>query len=442
MTITDSTRGSTIVVGGGLAGLAAAAVLADGGQHVVVLEGRDRLGGRATTDEREGHLFNQGPHALYLDGDGIEVLSQLGIEPTGGVPTTKGALGVVGDEPGLLPGGLSSLLRTPLLALRDKPGLATALAHLPRIDPTTLGTISTADWLADTFPSTRARDLVAGLVRVSTYCADLDLLSADVGVAQLQLAFKGVRYLDGGWQQLVESLADRASSSGAEIRPGARVVSIGRPDEPGGAGLHEVVTTEGRLQADNVIVAVSTPGAAARLTASAALEAWAATARPITAATLDVGLSDLSVASHRFAYGIDRPLYYSVHNPPADLGAGATLHVMKYLDRHEQSDGHEVRNELESFLDLLQPGWRNHLTTVRFQRRLVVSNALPTSDRGGAAGRFPIAVPDRAGVLVAGDWVGPHGHLADASLTSGRDAAAAILEGRSVAVPTGSETAP
>ena len=57
------------IVGGGLGGLAAAALVARAGRTVTVHEGRGRLGGRGTTDWKRGFGFNQGPHALYLAGE-------------------------------------------------------------------------------------------------------------------------------------------------------------------------------------------------------------------------------------------------------------------------------------------------------------------------------------------------------------------------------------
>jgi hypothetical protein len=40
----------------------------------------------------------------------------------------------------------------------------------------------------------------------------------------------------------------------------------------------------------------------------------------------------------------------------------------------------------------------------------------------GLAGRVDVGDTGHDGVLVAGDWVGPRGHLADAALASGEDA--------------------
>ncbi|MDH4143937.1 MAG: FAD-dependent oxidoreductase [Acidimicrobiia bacterium] len=419
---------STIVIGAGLAGLTAAALLADGGEDVTVIEGRARLGGRATTDVRDGHLFNQGPHALYLGGGAMRTLRALGIDPPGAAPVTKGALGVRGATLGLLPAGPSSLARTRLLDARAKVDLARGLARVRGLEPALLADRSTAAWLGEAFSASGARQLVGGLVRVATYCADLDHLSADVGASQLQLALGGVRYLDGGWQAMVDALAARAERAGAVVRTGVRATAV----EPAG-GRWTVVTAEGGLDADRVIVAVNSVVAAATLTGSASVAEAARSATPVTAATLDVGLRRLPDPARRFAYGIDRPLYFSVHNPPAWLGEDVTLHVMKYLDTADDADtdAGEVRAELEGLLDLLQPGWRGELSTVRFQRRLVVTSMRPEPAQGGMAGRHPVVVADRPGLFVAGDWAGSEGHLADASIASAAAAVRAILAGGS-----------
>jgi squalene-associated FAD-dependent desaturase len=56
-----------IVVGAGFAGLSAAAVLAESGRRVLVLDARPQLGGRATafTDRTTGELVDNGQHVLF-----------------------------------------------------------------------------------------------------------------------------------------------------------------------------------------------------------------------------------------------------------------------------------------------------------------------------------------------------------------------------------------
>jgi uncharacterized protein with NAD-binding domain and iron-sulfur cluster len=55
------------VVGGGVAGLAVATALAEGGRRVLVLEARGQLGGRATAfaDRETGELVDNGQHVLF-----------------------------------------------------------------------------------------------------------------------------------------------------------------------------------------------------------------------------------------------------------------------------------------------------------------------------------------------------------------------------------------
>ena len=55
----------TIVVGAGISGLAAARLLDRHGHRVVVLEARDRVGGRVFTDRSEGHVTDRGASWIH-----------------------------------------------------------------------------------------------------------------------------------------------------------------------------------------------------------------------------------------------------------------------------------------------------------------------------------------------------------------------------------------
>jgi phytoene dehydrogenase-like protein len=79
---------AVVVIGAGLAGLTAAATAARAGRPVVVVEA-NAAGGRASTDERNGYRFNQGPHALGKGGEAWRILGELGVSHPGHRPPVR-----------------------------------------------------------------------------------------------------------------------------------------------------------------------------------------------------------------------------------------------------------------------------------------------------------------------------------------------------------------
>ncbi|HET8627729.1 MAG TPA: NAD(P)/FAD-dependent oxidoreductase [Thermomicrobiales bacterium] len=413
------------VVGGGLAGLTAALYLARGGRAVTLFEKAHDLGGRAVTEEAGGYYFNRGPHALYRGGEAARALDELGVPYSGRVPGGGAALRA--GRAYLFPNGASALLGTRLLGPAAKLELVRFLATVGRLDPAAVADVPLADWLARRFRHEESRQVLTAICRVSTYTNAPERLSAGAFVAQLQTALAGnVLYLDGGWQTLVDGLRRAAADAGVRIVAGARVAAV----ECGGGAVAGVRLADGgRLAAAAAVLAIAPREAAALVDGSAGadLRRWAAEAAPVRAACLDVALRRLPRSRRRYAVGVDRPLYASVHSAYARLApaGGAVIHLAQYLADPRDAAGAE--RELEGLLDWLQPGWRDEAVARRYLPKLVVMNALPDAARGGLAGRPGPAVPGVDGLYVAGDWVGPAGLLADASLGSARRAAALIL---------------
>src|SRR3954451_13473917 len=77
----------SVVVDGGLAGLASAAYLARGGAHVTLFEKSPSLGGRAIADRFDGFALNRGVHALYSGGPATSVLRELDARYSSGSPS-------------------------------------------------------------------------------------------------------------------------------------------------------------------------------------------------------------------------------------------------------------------------------------------------------------------------------------------------------------------
>jgi phytoene dehydrogenase-like protein len=293
------------------------------------------------------------------------------------------------------------------------------LASVGSIDAAAHRATGASEWLSANVRSPEARGLLEALFRVSTYSADLDRLSAEVALGQLQATLKAsVLYLDGGWQTMVDALRSIATSAGATIVTDARVEEV---EVEGGAARGVRIAGDRRIAADAVVVAASPAAASALVPKSEELARWAEQAIPVKAATLDVALSRLPNPRATFGLGVGSPLYLSVHSASAALApeGGALIHVMEYLTPDRKGD--EAR--LEALLDRMQPGWRDVVVERRFLPSLIASNALVTAAGGGLAGRPGPEVPSIAGLYVAGDWVGAEGLLADASLASAKRAA-------------------
>ncbi|MFN8640874.1 MAG: hypothetical protein U0802_04140 [Candidatus Binatia bacterium] len=138
-------------------------------------------------------------------------------------PSASGGYAVARGAAHALPGGFLSLLTTGLFGVSAKLETARLLGGLGRLDPAPLQHTAVTDWLARAVRHDEVRALVGALVRVSSYAADHDRMSAGAALAQVQHALgHGVRYLDGGWQVLVDALATTARRAGAVLRTGAR----------------------------------------------------------------------------------------------------------------------------------------------------------------------------------------------------------------------------
>jgi phytoene dehydrogenase-like protein len=445
-----------IVVGGGIAGLAAAIYLARGGRKVTVFEKRKHLGGRAITHLRQGFRFNLGPHAVYRSGAAIRIFRELGVPVRGGSPPATGTA-VYHGERYRLPASPLSIAMTNLLDGKAKAEAAALFLRMRGMNTRAFESITVREWLDRHVSDATLRAVVEAVLRVTTYCADT-AQSAGAALEQLKLAMRGVIYVHEGWQKLVDGLHSLAVSAGVNFVTSSRVIGLHydhamRSIEIGGLEIDKRSGTlmvalpdptqepmaGTRVPATMVLLAVD-PATASGLVANDSLTREWRSLTPLTASCLDLALSSLPQPKCTFAVGIDSPVYLSVHSAHAVLAprGGALIHTAKYrADSHptqsaEDYDGNTLRlsetskaeeHELENLLDLMQPGWRAVVVHRRFLPAITVSNALRMPDTPRPAPETPIR-----GLYIAGDWVGPEGALADAALSSARVAARAMLD--------------
>ena len=410
----------TAVIGAGLAGLVAANRLADAGRSVIVVDGLGASGGRSRTSLLADHLVNQGPHALYVGGHADRALQRLGIPVEGGAPPTRGTRCLYDDRLHLLPAGPVSLLRTSLLSPVEKMTVGALLARLPRLDPVPLDDVTVDDWIDSVTRREAVRNLLAALFRLATYVNCPELLSAGAALRQLSMAVDdGVLYLHGGWQTLVDGLTTRAEAAGVVFRYDGSVTGV-----LGESPRLAIRTATEDLSARTTIVAAGGPETAERLTGATGLVE--AAGPPTRVAVLDLALDHQP--DHRFVLGIDHPVYFSVHGPPARLAPDgqATASAVRYLHPRADDPADENRSALED-IAAASGVQASSLLADRYLHAMTVTHGIPLAERGGLAGRPGIDAADRPGVLIAGDWVGPEGMLADAATSSAWAAADALL---------------
>ena len=444
---------NVIIVGGGLAGLAASLYLARAGHTVTIFEKRRYLGGRAITHLRHGFRFNLGPHTISRTGLTSEICRELGVPLRGGKLRAK-ARALADGSSHRLPWTIGSLLTTGALSVKAKLEAARLAWRLWRLDPSRHAGITAREWIESNVSDPELRRIVEALMRYATYSDHADQQSAAVALRQLKHVLGGSIYIDEGWQRLVDAMHSHAIGVGVNFITSSRIVGVDSQDgvvsgvELGGLEVEDrndtlsVALPEApadgeagtRLKADTVLLAVD-PGTARELVGG--IVPIPAT-QAVTATCLDVALSSLPSPAMKLAIGIDRPHLLAVHSAFAQLTprGGALVHVAKYrkqraaisddeLESDQPRRGDEVaadEQELESLLDQLQPGWRDVLVHRRFLPSMTVSHALvaPGMQR-------PPAVTQVRGLYLAGDWVGEDGILADAALASARTAARAII---------------
>lgn len=389
------------VVGGGLSGLAAAALLTRQGRKVTVFEGSGKLGGQGQSPSMRGLPVNLGPHALYLGGNAAKVLRALGIKWKGHPPPLKGAKAWHSGRLVPLPTSPLALLGTPLLNWSERLALAKVLLPLMRSGNTGARVDESLEtWLQRVARAPAVRQLLHALFRLTTYANAPSLMSAAVACNQFHLGVaKNVDYLP--FSELVESLKATPGVKIETSRAVRKVLPEGR-----------LVFDDGEVRARRVVIAVPLI-AAAKLFDDERLHQLRATATPARAACLDLVLSELPIPTQKISIGIDEPLYASVHR---ETEKGVVLQAARYLAPGEEGRG--ARAGLEAMLDQFQPGWRANVLEERFLPELTVTTAIPLASNGAKG--FGVRLSEH--VYAAADWASG-GMLTDGGLQAAHEIA-------------------
>ncbi|MEU5956195.1 protoporphyrinogen oxidase [Streptomyces sp. NPDC047525] len=341
---TDTRTGHVVVIGGGIAGLAAAHRLLDTGSRVTVLEASDRLGGKLLSGEIEGVRVDLGAESMLARRpEAVALAREVGLADRLQPPAT--ATAAIWTRGALRPMPKGHVMGVP----GDASALSGVLSDegLHRIEqdrelpPTEVGDdVAVGEYVA----ARLGREVVDRLVEPllgGVYAGDAYRISMRSAVPQLFEAARahtslteGVRAIqaraaknqqtgpvfmgiEGGVGQLPLAVADSVRARGGEIRTGAPVTELRRTPEG-----WQVSTAEQTIDAEAVVVAVPAYAAAALLGVEA----------PAAAAEL-AGVEYASMALMTLAYRrseTDLPEGSGFLVPPVD---GHTIKASTFASR-------------------------------------------------------------------------------------------------------------
>jgi len=416
-----------LVVGGGLAGIAAALDCADTGARVTLVDVRRRLGGAAYSFERDGLALDNGQHVFLRCCHAYRrLLARLGserltsVQPRLAIPVLK-----PGCPPALLrraslpaPFHLAgALARYPHLTHAERAGAARATLALMRLRPgdPALDRVGFGEWLARHGQGPRAIGALWDLIALPA----LNLPAAQASLALAAFVFRtgllsqpdagDIGFHEATLAQTIDEPARRTlSRAGVRVQLGWRAERVHRTDGGlevqgrGSSGEHGEAPDG--FSAEAVVVAVPHTRAAALLEPllgerARALRALGAS--PIV--NLHV-VYDRPVCELAFAAGVGTPVQYVFDRTGAAGAPAGWQYLAVSLSGAEQ----EMGMSADALRERYQPALRELFPRAREARveRFLVTREHAATFRGvpGTGALRPGPATAVPGLVLAGAW--------------------------------------
>ena len=430
------------VIGGGLAGIAAALELADAGAATTLLEVRPRLGGAAYSFQREGLWLDNGQHVfLRCCTDYRTLLDRLGtsadtvLQQRLEIPVLTAGGGVAWLRRSRLPAPLhlaSALARYRALPIRDRVGVAAAARELKKVAPESgdVDRESFGGWLRRRRQSQAAIEGLWELVSRPT----LNLRADDSSLAAAAFVFRkglletseagDIGYARVPLQRIHGDAALRAlRSAGVEVRVGFRAERL----EPAPDGRLVVSGHGERLLSSAVILAVPQDRAAGLLPAGALRDIGALERLGFSPIVNLHMVYDRPVLRHEFAAAVSSPVQFIFDRTASSgLDRGQCLAVsLSAADAEIDTAAPELERTFRAALAQLLPAAR----AAKFERFVVTRERFATfrAAPGTWLGR-PGPKTALPGVALAGAWTDTGWPATmEGAVRSGRAAARLLL---------------
>jgi len=237
-----------LVIGAGAGGLCAAARLVSAGLRVLVVEARDRVGGRASSVVEDGFTINTGAVAIEYGGDLEKTFRSCGVPFDIRVPDPATLFRLGGRELALTKGPAGKLVNQ---------ALKRGAVLLSGPDERT----TVREWLSG-YTSNQTVHAIFRNLCAAIFACNSDELPAKVFMTYFLTkgAFRDFGFSPTGTLGLMQGLADAVRRGGGEVWTDAAVRSL---EVEGGWVRRATVTREGRQAEVSADVVVSNVGPAA-----------------------------------------------------------------------------------------------------------------------------------------------------------------------------------
>lgn len=426
------------IIGGGLAGLTAAAYLSETDQiELTLYERSPQLGGRAFTYEKGGFTLNYGAHAIYgLDRhDLTQIENELKLSFGSKEVDKRKVMYAKNGNLTEAPLDFINILRTDLLTTMQKVRfvgeISAIIAQIHKLkDYPTLG-----DYLQQSKADEEIKELWEHLVCSNFFLSPEDARRVSGAVISeyyhnLFLSHRPVNYVLGSWAVITNQLRDKILGSGRHRIALKESVEEVLADEQG----FRLRTKFGDAVFDKVILAMPVQQVVKLLKDTpwgVYVDKYAGNS-PTEVLVYDIGLSEVVARPFNYISDIDNKMFVSdVSATDTSLvpEGGQLLQGVAYLnDDFEREEERKLyldskQEQMELLFDRYYPGWREALAVKRVSKKAMVSSVKNTTDNE----LLPVRV---AGVpfFFCGDGCVGKGELAERSFSSARSAAKLILE--------------
>lgn len=420
-----------VIVGGGLAGISAAAYLSNRGKKIALLE-RGVLGGRAVTLDLKGFSFNFGAHAIY--GRDTSILhtfeKELGINVNWRDFNPNKAKYDTGSELTDVPVNVKGLFRTKLLKGTGK------LKFTYEIFKTILRTqkgephLSIGRWMEKHEIDGSVKEMMLTMASSNFFTNEPEKIPSEVYFDYYRRLFttnKPVAYVGGGWQSLIQQFVTVIEKNGGDIFTKAKVESV----ETNMQQVTKIHSKKGIFTADNFIFCVP-PQELSKIFSETKLShilSHYSQFEPSFVFVYDVGLKSRLDFPYSYIYDKKNRMFItdiSYYDEGCVPEGGQLLQAIAYINKEDIGNKEVMdlyQTKIEALYDKHFSGWREELVVPRISKRAVAQELKWVMDQEP----MPVHFSNYRNLFFAGDWCEGKGQLSELSFTSAYQSCQYIL---------------